>query len=348
MTQKKSKCESPHVILDRSPRLRSGVDRLGLSSDETQWLGWQVKYLFTCRQGHRFSTTPTTLINPQAKGCPDCIAQRSLQALQEANRAQGVTCLATHWQGEKALYSFSCQCGHQWQRTGKNALRCPGCPACIKKVRYQKLRRADGLETIQQAAAKQGGRCLGEDYLGTGRPYPFICAQRHTWQAVGHEVLRGSWCKRCADQQKSKRLLDPEGFERLRVIAARHGGVCLDQGEYQGVRQYVRFRCKAGHEWETQGRRVIRGAWCPTCSIDKRRLTLADAQSAAIARGGQCLSETYKNSVAYMQWLCHRGHFWKAPFATIRAGHWCMQCAIIERIKNRNSRAMARYMAVSR
>jgi hypothetical protein len=104
MTQKKSKCESPHVILDRSPRLRSGVDRLGLSSDETQWLGWQVKYLFTCRQGHRFSTTPTTLINPQAKGCPDCIAQRSLQALQEANRAQGVTCLATHWQGLLSMW----------------------------------------------------------------------------------------------------------------------------------------------------------------------------------------------------------------------------------------------------
>ncbi|WDH24445.1 hypothetical protein [Pseudomonas chlororaphis] len=337
-----------HVILDHSTRLRSAVDRLGLSSDETLWSGWNVKYRFTCTYGHSFSTTPSTLISPRAKGCPSCIAQQHMQILFNTIQLQGVMCSNTQWLGEKALYTFSCGCGHQWQRSGKNALRHPGCPACSKRERYQAARLADGLERLQQAAVKRGGQCLSDAYLGTSQRYPFICAQKHTWYAVGNEVLRGSWCKLCVTERRAKQQLKAEGFERLRVVAASHGGVCLARGDYRGVRQHVRFRCKEGHEWEAVGSRVIRGSWCPTCGLDKKRLTLADAQSAAIARGGQCLSMTYENNATYMQWLCHRGHCWQAPLAAIRAGHWCMQCAVIARIKNRQSKALVRYMAMSR
>lgn len=337
-----------HVILDRSTRLRLAVDRLGLSSDETQWSGWHAKYRFTCAHGHHFSTTPSTLVSPKAKGCPSCIAQQYMQILLEAAKLQGVMCSSTQWLSEKTLYTFSCRCGHRWQRSGKNALRHSGCPACGKHERYRAARLADGLERLQQAAVKRGGQCLSETYLGTSQRYTFICAQKHTWHAVGNEVLRGSWCKRCATGERAKHQLKAEGFERLHVLAASHSGVCLERGEYQGIRQPVRFRCKEGHEWEASGSRVLRGSWCPTCNLDKRRLTLADAQSAALARGGQCLSTTYENNATYMQWLCHRGHCWQAPLATIRAGHWCMQCAVITRIHNRKSKALVRYTTAPR
>lgn len=334
-----------HVVLDRSKRLRQATERLGLSSDTTLWSGWHVKYQFICLYGHRFSTTPVTLVSPTAKGCPECSAQRSMQVLLDAVQLQGVSCLSTQWKGEKSVYDFYCGCGHQWQRNAKNALRHPGCPACVKRARYQKTRLTDGLERLQKAAEKKGGRCLNETYLGTGRRHQFICAQEHTWSAMGHEILRDSWCQRCGIEQSSRQRLHPEGFERLRALAASHGGICLSDGEYLGVRQHVRFRCKEGHEWETLGRRVIRGTWCPICSIDKRRLTLADAQNAASAHGGQCLSMAYENNAAYMEWLCHRGHHWRAPLAVIRAGHWCAQCAVIARISNSKSKALIRYTA---
>ncbi len=337
-----------HVILDRSPRLRSAVDRLGLSSEATLWLGWHAKYQFTCAHGHGFTTTPSTLVNPRAKGCPSCISQQHMQVLLDTARLQSVMCNNTQWLGEKALYTFSCNCGHQWQRTGRNALRHPGCPVCSKRERYQAARLADGLERLQQAAGKRGGQCLSEAYLGTSQRYPFICAQKHTWYAAGNEVLRGSWCRLCTTEQRAKRQLSVEGFQHIQDVVASHEGVLLSEGEYKGGRQRALFRCKEGHVWETLVIRVVRGAWCPTCSIDKRRLTLVDAQNAASARGGQCLSTTYVNTSTYLQWLCARGHQWRATLATIRAGHWCHQCAVMARINSRKSQALARYMAVPR
>ncbi|AZE26036.1 hypothetical protein C4K08_5644 [Pseudomonas chlororaphis subsp. aureofaciens] len=342
------KVSQRHAILDRSARLRLAVDRLGLSSDESLWSGWHAKYQFTCAHGHSFSTTPSTLANPRAKGCPNCIAQQHMQILLDTAQLQDVMCSNTQWLGEKALYTFSCRCGHQWQRSGKNALRHPGCPVCSKQTRYLTARLTDGLERLQQAAEKRGGQCLSDTYLGTSQRYPFICAQKHTWYAAGNEVLRGSWCKLCATEGRAKRLLSTEGFQRLQVAAARHEGVLLSEGGYKGGRQRALFRCREGHVWEALVSRVIRGAWCPTCGIDKRRLTLLDAQNAASARGGQCLSTTYVNTSIYLQWLCARGHQWRATLGTIRAGHWCHQCAVMARISSRKSRALVRYMAVPR
>ena len=60
------------------------------------------------------------------------------------------------------------------------------------------------------------------------------------------------------------------------------------------------------------------------------RLTLADAQAAATARGGKCLSNEYKNSRTPMSWQCgHCGYVWEANLNNIRnAGKsWCPQCA---------------------
>jgi len=49
------------------------------------------------------------------------------------------------------------------------------------------------------------------------------------------------------------------------------------------------------------------------------------------------------NTTKKLHWLCHRGHDWYAPFASIRAGHWCAQCAHIARITNADSLARMRY-----
>jgi hypothetical protein len=57
-------------------------------------------------------------------------------------------------------------------------------------------------------------------------------------------------------------------------------------------------------------------------------LTLADACSIAVGRGGVCLSDTYAGPRALMRWRCGAGHEWSAAFGNVRAhGTWCPQCA---------------------
>lgn len=60
-----------------------------------------------------------------------------------------------------------------------------------------------------------------------------------------------------------------------------------------------------------------------------RKLTLADAQAAAIAKGGKCLSTTYVDAGTKMEWECGDcGYIWPAIFRSIRnLNSWCPECA---------------------
>lgn len=81
----------------------------------------------------------------------------------------------------------------------------------------------------------------------------------------------------------------------MRQIAHDQGGQCLTN-DYLGTKAHYRFSCAAGHEWETQGVRIFRGAWCPSCAQDQKRLGIATMREMALARGGRCLSEIYVNT----------------------------------------------------
>ncbi len=79
---------------------------------------------------------------------------------------------------------------------------------------------------------------------------------------------------------------------------------------------------------------------------NKNRLRLEEALRVAAERGGQYLSISYLNTAVKMHWVCHRGHSWHAPFATIRAGHWCPEYANKAHLSNRKSKARLRYKAI--
>lgn len=58
-------------------------------------------------------------------------------------------------------------------------------------------------------------------------------------------------------------------------------------------------------------------------------LSLSDLKSAALYRGGECLSETFEKGDLYasVNWKCSEGHVFAAsPFTVLKAGHWCPHC----------------------
>jgi hypothetical protein len=216
------------------------------------------------------------------------------------------------------------------------------CTVCTHEASKKARRRVDGLGALKQAAKDRGGLCESGAYLGSAARYDFRCRAGHQWQTSGQDVLRGAWCRVCANEDRKVAYLLPDGLQRLQAMATSKGGACL-AGRYEGSNHYYAFRCAKAHEWLAVGARVLRGAWCLQCAHDAKRLTMSDVRESAAKRGGWCLSRDYIDSKTKMTWVCDKGHTWRAPLSTIRAGHWCPDCAIQQQLSNRKSKAGVRY-----
>lgn len=333
-----------HPILDHLPRLRTAADRHGFECLDDTWNGLSAMYRFRCVQGHEFRRTLQTFGRSRELKCPECVADAHWARVHAVALAAGVQCLELQWLGWNVVHRFRCKEGHVWSRVGNRALQSTDCPHCGRSSGYER-KRAASLARLREVAAERGGQCLATAYTGSNHPYRFRCAAGHEWEALGGDVLRRTWCPECARLRKVEDYRHEDGLERLRRKAAAQGGRCLSE-TYLGGRIQYRFRCSRGHEWDALGKRILRGAWCLTCAYDKKRLTIEDAHAAALARGGQCLSKTYTRVSVKLHWVCHRGHSWHAPFAAIRAGRWCRECAYMARITDRKSKARRRYRAV--
>lgn len=333
-------------LLQRLPRLRAAMVRLGLVCLDREWRGQEAAYRFRCSRNHVFSRALLVISSPRSGGCRVCVAQDRDRRLFARAECAGVTCLESAWLGIDAMHRFRCPQGHEWRRKGSHVLRSANCPTCGHEKHSQRMRRKDGLLRSQQVAASHGGVCLAEVYAGGHQAYAFRCAQGHVWASVGNEVLRRTWCPECARLRKVVEYRLRDGLARLQRKAAERGGVCLAD-RYEGSAARYLMRCAKGHEWRATGKRLLRGTWCTLCVHDAKRLSIRDAQREAQARGGQCLSTTYVNNSTKLHWLCDRGHSWHAPLATIRARHWCPECACMSRISSRKSKARSRYVEAS-
>ncbi|MCW7540671.1 hypothetical protein OOT46_22895 [Aquabacterium sp. A7-Y] len=334
----------PHPVLDHSKKLRAAATQMGWQCLDTVWGGWHVRHRFVCRRGHELLAVPSAVLR-LTTSCEHCRGEDMLQRLHQAAKRDGVTCLEMKWKGVETQHRFRCSQGHEWLRAPKRGMNQPGClqcPTCVKVAADARRLLVDGLLRLQRVAAGKGGLCLSDAYLGSAHRYRFRCGQGHEWDAAGGEVARGAWCRRCASAEKRLAYRLPDGLQRLQAAAAAKGGTCESEAYLGGMHQY-RFRCAAGHEWETSGARALRGAWCRACNLEKLRLGIEAARQAAHARGGQCLSTTYTNTLTKLTWVCDRGHQWQTTLGIVRNGHWCPECAHAAQIRNGQSRARPRY-----
>ena len=71
-------------------------------------------------------------------------------------------------------------------------------------------------------------------------------------------------------------------------------------------------------------------------------------QALAATRGGLCLSTEYHGKGVKLTWQCHRGHVWETRPLNVRAGNWCPQCAILDRVRAKNNWKRKRYEATGK
>lgn len=122
--------------------------------------------------------------------------------------------------------------------------------------------------------------------------------------------------------------------EKVRSIIQARGGIVIREPFYD-LKHYKRIgiRCAAGHQWEPKTTSISydrRPKWCPSCS-GKQKLTIAELQATAEARGGRLVSTEYISKTP-LTWECAMGHQFSATGPHVRAGLWCPDCSLRKKL----------------
>ncbi len=237
---------------------------------EGGFTGLLARYRLRCANGHEWEAQGRKV--SEGSWCPRCAAEAAsrrqfradgLERLQEKAQAKGGRCLSKEYTGTRAYYLFECAQGHRWSAAGNEIMRGSWCPICAHKATGAIVAAThfyhDGLQRLQEAARKQGGKCLATEYTGAPKKYGFRCARGHEWEAVASQIWLGHWCPVCA-RSKPRLTIDD-----LQAVAASRGGRCLSEA-YLGKCVKHMWECHRGHVWATLAQTVRAGKWCPLCA----------------------------------------------------------------------------------
>lgn len=186
--------------------------------------------------------------------------------------------------------------------------------------------KSNELELLKETAMRMGGECLSVIYLGVMKKHSFVCAKGHRWNATASSIKSGTWCPGC----KSERIGESNrkhSVESMASFAASKHGKFLSS-EFTSVNVRYEWACSRGHRWLAAPTDIMKGTWCPECSVSAQRGSLEQMQNLAASRGGACISDTYISSQTKLRWRCAYGHEWEArPDNVKNRRSWCPICA---------------------
>jgi hypothetical protein len=302
-----------HVARERGGRCLS--ERYVNSITRLEW---------ECAEGHRWFANAGNV--RRGTWCSICGHQRrrvSLADVQNAAAKLGGRCLSENRVDATSPLLFECSAGHRWEARPSAVRSGIWCGQC----RYD--RRRAPIETMRSYAASHGGQCLSDAYTSGRQRLRWRCVKGHEWEAASRLIHRGAWCPRCAIERGRT------GIDRMHEIAAERGGRCLSEC-YVGSTTRLKWQCAEGHVWEMTSSSAQQGQWCSYCR--GFRHSLGEMQALARARGGECVSDTYVAVHRNLEWRCAKGHTWSTKPMVVLRGHWCPECAILERSLNENKR----------
>ena len=181
------------------------------------------------------------------------------------------------------------------------------------------------IHTFKNIAIEKGGRCLSENYVNSQIKLEFECKHGHIWKAIPNAIKRGQWCKKCSDNERSKKRRQ-QGLLEVQKYAEQKNGKCLST-EYKGSHSPLIWECEKGHQWKTAFGSIKHGnTWCPHCS-NRAKLTIEQMHELAFQKGGKCLSKKYINVDTKLKWECDKGHQWESIPYLVKNGSWCPKCA---------------------
>ncbi len=287
----------------------------------TSYVNSRTPLLWQCALGHRWSAELASI--RKGSWCPDCAGGRrlTLEQMQSIAVSRGGVCLSVSYCNTLTKLEWRCSAGHRWSATPLHIKQGHWCPFCANSARLT-------LHVFQRIALQKGGKCLSLQYLNSSSALKWRCGDRHEWFARPSSIKAGTWCPRCARNQRLK-------LEEMQEIAKQRGGSCLST-KYKNGRTALLWECNRGHRWRASPANVKsgkwrKGTWCPECYNLRRhyhaKRDIQEMRDLALSRGGVCTSTEYLSSKTKLTWRCAQGHRWQALSTSVVQGTWCPICA---------------------
>ncbi len=279
-----------------------------------------TKLEWECDQGHRWFASANQI--RRGSWCPVCARQNqntqrryTIKNLKSIARRRKGFCLSPAYLGSHARHRWRCKNGHEWEATASSVIEGSWCPICASETRR------NGIEFMRSFARSHGWNCLSEHCASNQERLQWSCLKGHQWKSTYNYLSSHPYCPVCHKEERRFKNL-----EHYRKIARRHGGECLSDS-FVSLPGKMRWRCRDGHEWLATHSQIKAGHWCPECKQAQRRIGIGRMCEIAVERGGECLSEHYRNQTEPLRWRCAQGHEWEASYASIRLNSWCPVCA---------------------
>ena len=180
---------------------------------------------------------------------------------------------------------------------------------------------------VQTLVTARGGRWRGGRPTTRESPLELTCRRGHEFRGSLLLLRRDHWCLRCAVLDRGYR--GRGSIEAMHQLAQSRGGTCLSS-EYHGSTVHLQWQCSNGHVWSAKPTTISQGKWCPACAVRRGpsdKHSISSLKAIALARGGDCLSDSYAGVTARLLWRCAFGHEWQAAPKSVLAGKWCRDCA---------------------
>ena len=287
--------------------------------DMSLYVSNKTKMPFECKEGHRWSTIPKSVLN--GCWCRVCSAKtRTTLTMEEF--AEQLTKAVEVWGGSFDMeklnttrMEFTCREGHVWSTRPYHVLRGTQCGLCMGNC--TEIAKAALVEHVRD----KGGQVDISHYRGATTKMPFKCSQGHEWSTTPNSIMSShTWCQKCAGN------CPDEAKTKLERKVKEHGGSC-HMDEYVNTNTRMTFTCDKGHSWKTTPGSITSGTWCAICCGVSKEQTIQRLIQCVAERKGKVDIAMYKRSDSNVLFTCELGHEWLARPGNVLANlTWCPLC----------------------
>jgi len=334
-------------------------ERGGEYIDEGKYNGHMKKVKWKCGMGHIWEASPHYIRNRKVDSwCPICSRQKppkkrapkrkiSIDTAREYALSKEGKCLSSEFINVHKKLIWECKNNHIWSGSFHSvADRDTWCWKCFIKNGPGQYH-VGNIEEIKKVIEERGETCLSTKYKNAYTPIEIKCQKDHIRITNAHEIQRtisqSNRLPRCnfchKEKAEEKKKLEPPKKEYRKLtlkdacdLAKSRGGQCLST-EYKNNQEKLIWECKRKHIWHGNFANASGGKWCIKCykienSEKHEKNMLEIIKNIAKERGGELLSEHYKNQNTPLDFRCANGHTWTATSNHLSHFVWCPECGI--------------------
>jgi hypothetical protein len=170
--------------------------------------------------------------------------------------------------GSRALVSIICPIHDQFEQLAYDHLRGSGCPKCFREKWIVQVRYSNNefIEEANKVHNFQYDYSL-TNFMKIDDKVIIICKYHGQFKQFAGNHLRGSGCRKCANEEHSKRQVSNKNafVEKANVVHDNKYDYSLV--EYVTSKKKVKIICPEHGVFEQEAMSHLRGCACPYCSI---------------------------------------------------------------------------------